>query len=123
MKFTVPIDDCLQALHKNLDIHKSELKEATEVWTEQAIKALEELCDAVDRKGLAASYDKVGNLFSHRPIDNRANYSRYIGALELTQKGGEKTVTLDEDDYDSMFNDNWDWRSYGKTANAMYSRH
>lgn len=121
MKFTVKIDECLDVLKKNLSEHLTELEDAKKVWTEDAKQALDKLRDAVDRKGLDASQMDLYQLFSQKPQDNRKNYSRYIGSLEAAKRSGEMTVILDEDDYDRMFNDNWEWRIASKGLNTAYS--
>ena len=122
MKFRVNIDSALAVLKKNLDEHIEELKEAQATWTAKAIEGLEKLRDAVDRKGLDASYVEVNSLFHQKPQDNRKNYSKFMGALEVAKTSGETHIELDEDDYDKMFNDNWDWRKMSKSLNATYTK-
>lgn len=120
MQFTIKIDKALEVLEKNLQEHIVEFKEADEVWTSKTIKALEDLRDAVTRNGLKASYEAVQQLFYHKPQDNRALYSKFIGALKLAKEAGSSCIEMDEDDYDRTFNDNWDWRVQSKLSNAAY---
>lgn len=121
MQFKVKIEDALTVLRKNLADHVVELKEATTGWIEQVTTELTTLKDAVDRQGLEASNDRLYQLFYAKPRDNRREYARYIGALERTQAAGETLIEMDEDDYDRMFNDNWDWRQLSKVSNASYT--
>jgi hypothetical protein len=120
MQFNIKIDQALAVLEKNLQEHIVELAEANQVWTAQTVRALEELRDATKRDGLKASYEKVQQLFYKKPQDNRAMYSKFIGALKQAQVAGELNIQMDEDDYDRTFNDNWDWRIQSKTANSSY---
>jgi len=121
MQLTVPINKALETLHRNLDEHITELKKANEVWTEEVIEALGKMRDAMRRDALHASNAELSQLFYQKPIDNRANYSKFIGALELARDGGQTTMQIDEEDYDRMFADNWDWRRHSKTINATYT--
>jgi len=120
MKLTVPLADCVTALKKNLDSHISELDTANRVWVEKTKEALTFLVEAVDRRGVQASYDNLANLFLQKPIDNRALYSKYLGLMELAMKAGGTTTEMDENTYDQIFNDNWQWRIASKMSNASY---
>lgn len=135
MHFKINITKAIEAAEKNLQAHIKEFAEATEVWTEKVITVLDELNgaitaqkDAVDRQGLRASdtalaltYAELQKLYRVKPVDNRANYSRYIGALKLANEN-EPTIEMDEYEFDQLFNDNWEWRIASKTANSMYSK-
>lgn len=121
MKFKINIDTAIEAMIKNLDEHKVELKDATTGWTVQAIAALERLRDAIDRKGLDASHNELWQLLANRPVDNRKHYSKFLGALERAKQDGQAHVEVDEDDYDRIFNDNWEWRIQSKISNARYT--
>lgn len=121
MKFVIKVDKALEAAERNLQEHIVELNEARTAWVEQVKAALDELKNAVDREGLKVSNDTLQRLFHAKPQDNRANYSRYIGALKLAQENGA-TIEMDEVEYDHLFNDNWNWRVSSKTANASYTK-
>ncbi len=118
MKININVDDAIKALKANLEIHKVELKEAVAEWTRLVLVALEKYRDAVDREGLKASHTELLHLFHRQPVDTRAQYSKFISALERA-KG--PSVEVDEDDCDRIFSDNWDWRIQSKSANATYS--
>lgn len=120
MKFSIDIGIALATLKKNLKEHIEELDGAKVGWVEKVKAELDALRDAVDRKGLDASSHALTMLFHTSPKDNRKDYSKYIGALEKAKESGQSQVELDEDDYDAMFNDNWDWRISSKTTNATY---
>lgn len=120
MQLTVKIDAALEALRTNLEAHKAELSEAMINWTKQTMDALEEMRDAVSRKGLEASWEKLNHLMYKKPIDNRLHYSKFISALELSKAAGQEEMTINEDDYDRMFSDNWEWRNISRTSNRGY---
>lgn len=120
MKFQVDIETALAVLKDNLEEHIVELREATSVWVEEVKKELDAFKDAVDRKGLEASHTSLNQLFYKTPKDSRKDYSRYIGALETAKASGQQHVELDDEDYDRMFNDNWEWRAASKTSNSLY---
>jgi hypothetical protein len=122
MKLNIKLDSAIAVLKKNRDEHVIELKESTDVWLTQVFVALEQLRDAVDRKGLKASNEALTNLFYRRPVDSRLMYSKYLGGLERAKADGQEIVELDEDDYDRIFNDNWEWRIQSKTSNAAYKK-
>lgn len=120
MKFKIKIQKALEVAEKNLQEHIVELKEASDEWTRQVHKAIDNLNEAVTRNGLKASHNDLHNLFYKKPIDNRPNYSRYIGALKLGAENSE-FIDMDEDEYDRLFNDNWEWRMSSKLTNSSYS--
>jgi len=121
MKFKIAVKKALETAEKNLQEHIVELNEATVGWTEKVKTALDNLRDAVNRDGLKASGETLNQLLYSKPIDNRANYSRYIGAMKLAVENGQENIELDEIEYDHLFNDNWDWRVSSKTSNAAYA--
>ena len=120
MKFQIKIDTAIEVIKKNLEEHITELTEAKVVWTEKIIKAIEEYRDAVTRKGLESSVDKLYNLSYNKPKDTRKEYSKFLGAMERAKEDGQTHVEVDEDDYDKIFNDNWEWRIASKASNAAY---
>jgi hypothetical protein len=121
MKFKIKVTKALEVAEKNLKDHITELNEAKDVWTEQVKAALDDLNKAVDREGVKASNEAVHQLFYNKPIDNRTQYSRFIGALKLAAEN-QDIIEMDELEYDQLFNDNWDWRAASKVSNATYSR-
>lgn len=122
MKFQVGIDIAIETMTKNLNEHITELAEAATGWTEKMIAALQAFRDAVDRKGVEASANELFHVAHARPKDNRKEYSKFLGALRLAKESGQSHVEVDEDDYDRMFNDNWDWRLQSKAINAAYRK-
>src|SRR5258706_10911175 len=121
MKFRIAVKKALETAEKNLQEHIVELNEATVGWTEKVKTALDNLRDAVNRDGLKASGEALSQLLYSKPIDNRANYSRFIGAMKLAVENGQESIELDEIEYDHLFNDNWDWRVPSKASNATYT--
>src|SRR5882672_7051171 len=119
MKFKIAVKKALETAEKNLQEHIVELNEATIGWTEKVKAALDTLRDAVNRDGLKASGETLNQLLYSKPIDNRANYSRFIGALKLALENQE-IIEMDEIEYDHLFNDNWDWRVSSKVSNSTY---
>lgn len=120
MKFNMKIDTAIQSLEKNLSYHVVELKEATEEWTKQITTALEKFRDAVSRNGLKAAHDDLHRLMYTRPVDTRAQYSKYLSAMKRAQADGQSHITVDENDHDQIYNDNWDWRTSSKMTNRAY---
>ncbi len=121
MKFRIAVKKALETAEKNLQEHIVELNEATIGWTEKVKTALDALRDAVNRDGLKASGETLSQLLYSKPVDNRANYSRFIGAMKLAVENGQENIELDEIEYDHLFNDNWDWRVASKVSNAAYA--
>lgn len=121
MKTKILIATAIEALDKNLADHVAEYADAIEVWTTDAVAALEALRDALDRKGVEASSDALWRIYSTKPIDNRKQYSKFLGMLRRAQESDQRHIEVDEDDYDRIFQDNWDWRRSSKAVNATYS--
>jgi len=121
MKFRIAIDTALDTVQKNLDAHLQEFKDASDVWIADVTVALERLRDAVSKQGVRASQVELQKLFYSVPQDNRSQYATYIGALKLAKANGATDIELDEDDYDRVFNDNWQWRAASKALNETYS--
>lgn len=121
MKFDMKIDTAIQALEKNLSDHVVELNEATKEWAKQITAALGKFGDAVNRNGLKAAHDELHGLMYKRPVDTRAQYSKYLSAMKRAQADGQTHITVDEDDHDQIYNDNWDWRTSSKATNSTYS--
>lgn len=121
MKFEVKIDEAIAMLEKNAREHDKELAEAIPEWTAQLKAAIDKFRDAVDRKALNASISELWNLHNSRPVDNRNQYATYLGGLRHSKEAGALVVQLDEDTYDQIFNDNWNWRQVSLTSNSTYS--
>lgn len=121
MKFKISVKKALEVAESNLKAHITELSEANEVWTEKVKEALDALKNAIDRNGVKASHHDIQVLFLKKPMDNRANYSRYIEALKLALENND-WIEMDETEYDHLFNDNWDWRITSKLSNAGYTK-
>lgn len=121
MKFKANIDTAISTMEKNLADHVVELKEATTGWIEQVVKEMENVRDAINRDELKVATDKLTTLIYQKPQDTRQEYAKFIGALKITRDAGETHITMDEREYDFMFNDNWEWRSASKFANASYT--
>ena len=120
MKFWIKTDRALEAVSKHLQEHITELNHATTEWVRQVTVALGLYTDAVNRKGLEASWDELHRLQYSRPKDNRPEYSKFMSALTHAKEAGQENIEVDEEDVDRIFNDNWDWRVVSKTANASY---
>ncbi len=97
MKFRIAVKKALEVAEKNLQEHITE------------------------REGVKTSNHELSALFYAKPIDNRVNYSRFIGALKLAAENGQENIDLDEIEYDQLFNDNWDWRMASKATNSTYT--
>jgi len=121
MKVKIKIDNAIVALEKNLDVHVVEFHDAIDVWTADAITALEHARDAVTRNQLKADVVELWNIFHRRPVDNRPNYSKYLGMLRQAREAGEIEIVCDEDEYDRIFQDNWDWRISSRATNTAYA--
>lgn len=121
MNFEIDIDKAINALAKNIADHIKELEAAREVWVADMHTALNEFKAAVDRKGLDASHEALHLLLYKRPVDNRPQYSKHLGALQAAKDSGQTKIVMDEDEYDRVFNDNWDWRNASKVSNQTYS--
>ena len=122
MKFDIKLDSAIAAMEKNLSDHVKELTEANEGWTHQVIDALEKFRDAVNRQGLKASHDALYKLMYSRPVDNRSLYSKYLSALKRAKADGQELISVDEEDHDHIYNDNWEWRVASKSSNTAYTR-
>ena len=122
MKFKIKIDIAIGELERNLETHARELREAMEVWNGKVMTALEALTDAVSRKGIQASNDELSGLFYRKPIDHRSNYATYLGALKRAKESGQEFIELDENDYECIFADQFQWRVQSSTTNSMYKK-
>jgi hypothetical protein len=123
MKVKIKLHDTLAVLEQNLAMHILEFSEASKGWTSQVIAELGRMQDAMTRETVKTSFTALQHLFYAKPIDNRANYSRYIGLIKLAAENGARDLEVDEEEYDKIFNDNWEWRLLSKTANASYTTH
>src|SRR5258706_3596991 len=103
MKFRIAVKKALETAEKNLQEHIVELNEATIGWPEKAKTALDNLRDAVNRDGLKASGETLSQLLYSKPIRNRANYSRFIGAMQLPLANRQESIELDPREYDHLF--------------------
>lgn len=120
MKINYPIREVLDILRKNRDAHIAELSEVLPEWSQRVHRALDKLAEAVDRHGLEANNLELATLFYQKPKDVRYQYAKYIGMLERAEKNGEQTIAIDDDEYDQLFNDNWEWSKQAKSSNASY---
>ena len=121
MKARIEIGAAVAVLTQNADEHIVEYQDAVEVWVADAKSALDTFAKALDRDSRTASIDALWRIMTAKPIDNRPQYSKFINMLERARMGGETHVECDEDDYDRIFQDQWDWRLSSKARNTTYS--
>jgi len=121
MKATIKVENAITVLEKNLEAHIAEYADAIDVWTEDAKKAIDQLKEVFDRQGRKASIEAIYQLWHRQPVDNRPHYSRAIGMLKQAHEAGQTTFECDEDEYDQIFQDNWDWRRASRATNFSYS--
>lgn len=122
MDFKIKIDDAIKVLEEHFEAHKKELDEALPVWSEKVKEATEKFSTAVGRKAQEDAMNQLYSIWHTKPIDNRNQYAKFLGGLRHTRDAGQLTVDIDEDVYDRIFLDNWDWRVRSLTANSTYSR-
>jgi len=121
MKARIKVDNAIAVLEKNLAEHITEYGDAMDVWKEDAKKAIDTFAAAFDRDSLKASATDIYVLFNRKPVDNRPNYSKYLGMLKQAKEAGQTEFECEEDEYDRIFQDEWDWRRASRATNVGYS--
>lgn len=123
LRFSVLCDDALAALRKNEKEHVEELAEARKVWIKNMATEQAKLQAAISANPLdddKAVLKPIRELAGNPPVDNRDQYKKYIGSFEAAKRAGQDKVSMDADEYDRLFNDNWAWRVLSKASNMAY---
>jgi len=108
-------EQILTALHKYLEKHIVDYKEATENYWKSLTTDLE------DRLAGAKNRVERNDRYSYSrpiPVNMEKMYQQYIEMFSISQN---ETFDLSMADYDYIFNDNWQWIVQAKTTNSTYS--
>lgn len=105
--------DLIRVLRANAEGHNAVYRRAIEAYREKAIEALDGLLEQV-KDGV------VAQLYVSLPVpeDHSTDYWRAINMLVMHQ--GD-TITLTEDAYRKLVDDEWEWSAHWHGSTAAYT--
>lgn len=104
----------LEIVKANRDKHRAIFLEALDGWKAAVLKEVERLFNE-------AKADRINkSVFVNlpRPTDHTRDYDRAIQMLDLEV---ESVVTLSNEDFANLVQDDWDWRNQFLASNSAYS--
>lgn len=110
---TVKKAELLEILRSNKGQHRQLFEIASEEWLDQAKEGLSKLVKEIRER-------RVVTLFVNLPLpeEHTADYDRAIRMLEMHV---EETVTLDEEAYAQLVDDDWGWKDQFNRTTAYYA--
>lgn len=112
-RVTVDKTVLLATLKVNRENHRAIFLEAVEGYRKQML----ELLDASVERIKAGKFIQ-DSVYLPIPADHTKDYDRVIGMLMLSL---DVTVELEEEDYASYVDDDWEWKMLFLTSNSTYS--
>lgn len=114
IKLTFNTKQIIDVLKRNRENHIKEYEKAREKYLEQAKKKLQDHLLLISDGYIA---DSGINLFLQPPANMTKNYDTIISMFIACQ---DKEVTLTNTEYESIFDDKWDWIGPAKLLNNSY---
>jgi len=114
-KVTVYKKELLSTLIKNRQLHIEMFRDSMEGYREQVMEACEELLNQANNNEDVV----IGNLSKLRkPISHEKDYSLAVRMLEMSV---DDEILLEQDEFDNLVMDDWDWSQEFSSSNMMYS--
>lgn len=107
--------ELLEIVRANKEKHIKEFTESVKDYKLAVLKVTKENYDLAKTKNL----DKIAEIESipHRPSSYETNYTRAIRMLELSV---EDTIDVEQDVFNQLVLDEWDWKHSFLAASTMY---
>ena len=107
--------ELLEIVRANKEKHIKEFTESVKDYKLAVLKVTKENYDLAKSKNL----DKIEEIKSipHRPNSYETNYTRAIRMLELSV---EDTIDVEQDVFNQLVLDEWDWKHSFLAASTMY---
>jgi hypothetical protein len=114
LQVNVPKHALIQILDKNRESHRATFLRAQEKYRERVIEEFENRLEG-------ARENKPINTYFNFPVpaDHTDDYDRAIGMLNM-MGGVETSVSLSEEDYAKLVEDDWGWKKQWASTNASY---
>lgn len=110
----VPKTKLIEALAANKAKHQADYQKAVEGF-------FSDLSDSIFKLQAEVAAQNVSHHFylnPHKPVNNSANYDKYIGFFLLSV---EEEIQISAHDYGCIVEDNWDWAISALASNSFYS--
>jgi len=107
--------DLLTTVQENRDKHKTEFEKALKKWRKTATKALRKAADKAEKDG-DINQDPLGGL--PKPVHYLKSYDTVIRRLQMEV---EKTVELDDREFQSWVLDQWQWSGAFVGTTSLYN--
>jgi len=101
-------------LRENMAAHRDKVLRSQEVYQQKVTEELEHRLDQAKN-----GHPVDPGFLQHFPIpqDYTREYERVIDRLETTD---DKTVTLDDNEFNQYMRDEWDWQARFTASNSTY---
>ena len=127
LEIDVRVDELLAILRTNRDKHVAEFNAQIIGWRTTLTAAIDEVqaklegvpAPQVDLKLVEKLKTNLYRITT--PVSNEVDYTRTIGMLEMHQRAGSVSITLESQDYARYVDDEWDWKETFLSNSAMYT--
>jgi uncharacterized protein YigA (DUF484 family) len=114
----VSVAELLTKLQENREKHLAEYESARKIWLKKAIKELERVARKAKKTGKLNNRSFMPLAELPKPVSYVKSYDRMISRLEAEVN---ETVELDEREFASYWDDEWDWHGQFVGTTSIYN--
>lgn len=108
--------ELLEVLKRNSEKHLDDIAEALTLRRDEMHEYFTNQINKMDRDD---EYEPKENINFPKPVDSSDDYSKAIRMVEMTQ---DDIIELNENQFDKLVMDNWDWKQSLITTSAIYGK-
>ena len=108
--------ELLFILENNLSHHKDDIQEAIELRRNEIILYFKQKLEVMESD---ESYSPKESINFPLPKDSSSDYEKAIRMVQLTQ---DEIIELNEDQFDKLVMDNWEWKQSLVATSAFYGK-
>ena len=108
--------ELLDVLKSNLDKHTNDVGELLELRREEMQEYFSVNLQKMEKD---SEYNPEENINFRMPVDSSKDYKKAIRMIEMTQ---DEVIELNEEQFDRLVMDNWDWKEQLVLTSSMYGK-
>jgi hypothetical protein len=109
-------NELLSVLQENLTKHKDDVLDGLELRREEMKEYFTAKLEKMDSNN---KYNPKENINFRMPVDSSKDYEKAIRMIEMTQ---DEIIELDENQFDKLVMDNWEWKEQLALTSQMYGK-
>lgn len=109
-------NELLKVLKENKEKHVIDVAEAMALRRDEIISYF---TDSLERMNRDSTWNPKEKINFPMPADHSADYEKAIRMVTMTQ---ETIIELDENQFDKLVMDNWDWKQELISTSAIYGK-